>query len=103
LPLSAPAFFIPPVPDYPSTHTVLGAGAAEVLIRNFGDRVSFDVISTTLPGVTRRFNSITAAAWENGMSRIYGGIHFRHAVRDGFRQGQSIGRQVSRMLPRVDE
>jgi membrane-associated phospholipid phosphatase len=101
--LQAPAFFIPPVPDYPSTHTVLGAAAAEVLIRNFGDRVSFTVVSTTLPGATRQFNSITAAAWENGMSRIYGGIHFRRAVRDGFQQGQGIGRQVSHMLPRVGD
>ena len=103
MPLSAPAFFTPPVPDYPSTHTVLGAATAEVLIRSFGDRVSFNVVSTTLPGTTRHFNSITAAAWENGMSRIYGGIHFRRAVRDGFRQGQSIGREVSRMLPRIED
>jgi membrane-associated phospholipid phosphatase len=103
LPLSAPAFFTPPVPDYPSTHTVLGAAASEVLIRNFGDRISFDVVSTTLPGITRHYNSITAAAWENGLSRVYGGIHFRHAVRDGFRQGQGIGRSVSRMLPRLDD
>jgi hypothetical protein len=102
-PLHAPAFFTPPVPDYPSTHTVLGAAAAEVLIRNFGNRVSFDVVSTTLPGVTRRFNSFTAAAWENGMSRIYGGIHFRRAVNDGFRQGQGIGADVSRMLPRLTD
>jgi len=102
LPLQAPAFFIPPVPDYPSTHSVLGAAATEVLIRNFGDRVSFNVVSTTLPGVIRHFDSLTAAARENGQSRIYGGIHFRHAVHDGLRQGKGIGREVSRMLPRVD-
>lgn len=103
MPLQAPAFFIPPVPDYPSTHSVLGAAAAEVLIRNFGDHVSFNVISTTLPGVTRHFHSLTAASRENGLSRIYGGIHFRHAVNDGLRQGQGIGREVSRMLPSVGE
>lgn len=103
LPLQAPAFFTPPVPDYPSTHTVLGAAAAEVLIRNFGDRVSFKVVSTTLPGVIRRFDSFTAAAWENGLSRVYGGIHFRHAVHDGFRQGKGIGREVSGMLPRLTD
>ena len=103
MPLSAPAFFTPPVPDYPSTHTVLGAAAGEVLIQHFGDDVSFDVISTTLPGVTRQFDSITAAAWENGMSRVYGGIHFGHAVRDGFRLGKGIGREVTRMLPRLED
>lgn len=101
LPLHAPAFFIPPVPDYPSTHTVLGAAAAEVLIQNFGDHVRFNVVSTTLPGAVRRFDSFSAAAWENGMSRVYGGIHFQHAVRHGYRQGKGIGRSVSALLPPV--
>jgi hypothetical protein len=99
LPLHAPAFFIPPVPDYPSTHTVLGAAASEVLIENVGDRVQFKVVSTTLPGAIRRFNSISDAAHENGLSRVYGGIHFLHAVQDGCRQGKGIGRAVSRLLP----
>lgn len=98
MPLQAPAFFIPPVPDYPSTHTVLGAAAAEVLIQNFGDRLRFDVVSTTLPGATRTFSSLSDAAHENGMSRVYGGIHFLHAVQEGCRQGKSVGRAVSRLL-----
>src|SRR5690606_5094186 len=40
----------PPVPDYPTTHTVLGWAAAEVLIALFGDEVRFDTTSLTLPG-----------------------------------------------------
>lgn len=99
---SSQAFFIPPVPDYPSTHTVLGAAAAEVLIRSFGDHVGFETTSTTLPGVVRRYGSFTQAAIENGLSRVYGGIHFLRAVRDGYAQGKGIGRAVSRLLPRVD-
>ncbi len=102
LPLQAPAFFTPPVPDYPSTHSVLGAAAAEVLIQSFGDHVRFDVISTTLPGETRRFDSLTRAALENGLSRVYGGIHFLHAVQDGLQQGKKIGRAVSGLLPEVN-
>ena len=101
-PLLAPTFFIPPVPDYPSTHTVLGAAAAEVLISNFGDHVQFDLTSTSLPGVVRHYRSLTDAAWENGLSRVYGGIHFMHAVNDGFKQGKGIGRSISQLLPRVD-
>jgi membrane-associated phospholipid phosphatase len=103
LSLQAPAFFIPPVPDYPSTHTVLGAAAAEVLIQNFGNRVRFSVVSTTLPGATRQYRSFSDAAHENGLSRVYGGIHFLHAVRDGCDQGKGIGRTVSRLLPRVSQ
>ena len=88
----------PPVPDYPSTHTVLGWAAAEVLIALFGDRVEYSATSLTLPGVTRRYTTFSAAAEENGLSRLYAGIHFRHAVNDGRRQGRSIGREVARGL-----
>ncbi len=100
---STDTFFIPPVPDYPSTHTVLGAAAAEVLIRNFGDHVRFSATSATLPDVTRRFGSFTEAAVENGLSRVYGGIHFVRAVKDGYWQGKGIGRAVSRLLPPVQQ
>jgi PAP2 superfamily len=88
----------PPVPDYPSTHTVLGWAAAEVLIALFGDRVDYSATSLTLPGVTRRYTTFSAAAEENGLSRLYAGIHFRHAINDGRRQGRSIGRAVAREL-----
>jgi len=97
-----PPFFTPPLPDYPSTHAVLGAAAAEVLIAFFGDRFPFTATSTTLPGVSRRFRGFSAAAIENGLSRVYGGIHFLRAVKDGYRQGQGIGRVAARQLKRID-
>ena len=96
-----PFLVTPPVPDYPSTHTVLGWTAAEVLIELFGDKVRYTADSLTLPGVTRDFKGFSAAAEENGLSRIYAGIHFRHAVKEGRRQGRSIGRAVAEALPPV--
>ncbi len=93
-----PFLVTPPVPDYPSTHTVLGWAAADVLIDLFGDKVRFDATSLTLPGTTRRYRSFSQAAEENGQSRVYAGIHFRHAVRDGRRQGRSIGQAVAKAL-----
>ena len=97
-----PLLTTPPVPDYPSTHTVLGAAAAEVLIYALGDEVQYSATSVTLPGVTRHFKGFTQAARENGHSRIYAGIHFRRAVEDGYKQGQRIGRAVVALLPPVD-
>ncbi|HEU5134296.1 MAG TPA: vanadium-dependent haloperoxidase [Steroidobacteraceae bacterium] len=91
----------PPVPDYPSTHTVLGWAAAEVLIDILGDRVRYSADSLTLPGVTRRYKGFSAPAEENGLSRVYAGIHFVQAVKDGRRQGRSVGRAVAEALPRV--
>lgn len=96
-----PMLVTPPVPDYPSTHTVLGWAAAEVLGEMFGDRVRFSATSLTLPGVTREFRSFAQAAQENGLSRLYAGIHFRHAIHDGRRQGRGIGRTVADALPPV--
>jgi hypothetical protein len=83
----------PPVPDYPSTHTVLGAAAAAVLERHFGtDFVSFSMTSgEPYPGITRKFWSFSEAARENGASRILAGIHFAAAVRAGYEQGERIG------------
>jgi len=96
-----PTFLIPPIPDYPSAAATTSAAAAEVLGARFGDRMRFTVTSVTLPGEARHFRSFTGAAREAGMSRVYGGIHFLHAVEDGWAQGQGIGRQVSRKLPRA--
>jgi hypothetical protein len=83
----------PPVPDYPSTHTVLGAAAAEVLIRFFGtDFVSFSMTSgAPYAGITRKFWSFSEASRENGASRMLAGIHFATAVRAGHEQGERIG------------
>jgi len=96
-----PFLTTPPVPDYPSTHTVLGWAAAEVLIALFGDEVRFGTTSLTLPGVTRHYGAFSQAAQENGLSRLFAGIHFRHAVDDGRRQGRSIGRAVAGALAPV--
>ena len=96
-----PFLVTPPVPDYPSTHTVLGWAAAEVLIELLGDRTRFVADSLTLPGVTREYRKFSDAAEENGLSRLYAGIHFRDAVTAGRRQGRSIGRAVAEALPRV--
>jgi hypothetical protein len=86
----------PPVPDYPSTHTVLGAAAAAVLARFFEtDYVPFAMTSgAPYGGITRRFWSFSEAAQENGASRVLAGIHFPTAVKAGYEQGDRIGAYV---------
>jgi len=80
---------------------VLGWAAAEVLIELFGDRERYELTSLTLPGVTRAYRGFSQAAEENGLSRIFAGIHFRYAVQEGRRQGRSVGRAVAEALPAV--
>src|SRR5262249_30163196 len=59
----------PPFPEYNSTHAATGAAAAAVLALELGDRRSFTVTSPT--GATRRYKRFSAAAYEEGISRIY--------------------------------
>ena len=84
----------PPVQDYPSTHSVLGAAAAEVLRRSFRtDRVPFSMGSTTAleADPVRSFTTFTQAADENADSRVAAGIHFRFATQQGMALGRSVG------------
>jgi hypothetical protein len=86
----------PNIPDYPSTHSVLGAAAAEVLTSFFDnddDEIAFTTTSgNPFPGITRSFTSFSQAAQENADSRVYAGIHFRRTCTDGLRQGKKVGR-----------
>ena len=84
----------PAIPDYPSTHSVLGAAAAEVIERFFDDdAIAFTTTSgAPFAGITRAFSSVAAAAEENADSRVYAGIHFRSATVEGLRLGRKIAK-----------
>jgi hypothetical protein len=84
----------PAIPDYPSTHSILGAAAAEVIERFFDDDTIAFTMTSGAPfgGITRSFPSVAAAAQENGDSRVYAGIHFRSAIVEGLRLGRKIGK-----------
>jgi len=86
----------PPIPDNSSGHSVAGAGVAHVLARFFdNDNICFTTTSgAPFPGITRSFTSFSQAAQENADSRVYAGIHFRSACRDGLKQGTKVGRYI---------
>lgn len=85
----------PPFPEYTSGHSTFSAASARVLATYFGtDALEFSAVSDSLPGVRRSFTSLAACADEIGMSRIYGGIHFAFANREGKRCGARIGSYV---------
>jgi membrane-associated phospholipid phosphatase len=97
-----PLCVTPPFPEYPSTHAATGAVAARALALELGDRHTFTV--TTPTGASRTYHRFSAAAYEEGLSRIYCGIHFRTAMNTGFRQGALIAHYVDRhLLRRLDD
>lgn len=84
----------PPIPDYPSAHAVAGGAGAELIKDFFGsDNQHFSVTSTSYPS-TRSFTTLSQAARENSLSRIYIGYHFRQACMVGEEQGRDIGKWI---------
>jgi hypothetical protein len=90
------AFPTPPVPDYPSAHSTAGGTAAAIIEALVPGRIRpFGTTSGSLPGVTRTFSSVAAAAEENRLSRIYIGYHFRQATKVGVAQGRAVGDYIA--------
>lgn len=86
-----PLLVTPNFSEYPSGHATVSPAAAVVLGTYFGNDAEFTLTSETLPGVVRSYNSLTQAADEAFDARIYGGIHFRSACRDGRVLGTQVG------------
>jgi len=83
---------IPPIADHPSAHAAAGGAAAEVMKHFFeNDNISFSFESSSLPGNSRNYGSLSQAARENSLSRLYVGYHFRKACMDGEDLGKSVG------------
>ncbi|MCO5934357.1 vanadium-dependent haloperoxidase [Mucilaginibacter sp. RB4R14] len=89
----------PPFPEYISGHAVISAAAAEVLTHAFGDNKAYTDASESEFGIpARTFTSFRAAAQEAGLSRVYGGIHYKMACVAGNMSGRKIGRLVVEKL-----
>jgi len=94
----------PADPSYPGAHSTISAAGADVLASFFGDNQSFAVTSPAIPGVTRSFDSFSAAATEAGLSRIYAGVHTRLDHVAGLTLGDDVANFVldNALLPAHD-
>jgi hypothetical protein len=89
----------PPFPEYTSGHSVITSAVAAVLTKLFGENVSFtDTTEMEYLGLKRSFTSIQQAADEAGISRLYGGIHYRSAIEQGKKQGQQVAALYSNSI-----
>ncbi|BCJ72107.1 hypothetical protein CS0771_16510 [Catellatospora sp. IY07-71] len=99
-PLSADKFgvhFSPPFPAYVSGHATFAAAWAGVMQDFLGTDAVTWTATTEDPhaiGVTRSFTTISAAATENALSRIYLGVHYRMDADHGLATGDSVAARV---------
>jgi hypothetical protein len=93
-----PLLITPPFPEYPSGHSTQSGAAAQVLTQVFGEPFPFTDRTHEDDGMPARdFTGFWHAAEEAGMSRLYGGIHFRAAIDRGLEQGACVGDVVNRL------
>jgi vanadium chloroperoxidase len=105
--------FTPPFPAYPSGHATFGAATFEMVRLFYGhtntqteDSLGFTLVSDELNGKTtesdgsvrvlhaRKYSSVAEAMYDNSVSRIYLGVHWRF---DG-----TSGKNVNKMLQATD-
>lgn len=98
----------PAFPDFPSNHAVFSSSVAYALSSIYGSHTPFD--NSSYDGVMadlgsgpvnlgiRHYASFTAMSQEIGMSRLYGGIHNRYAIEEGFQQGTKTAQNIDRIL-----
>ena len=99
-----PFISTPPHPDFPANHATFSGAFAQALTTIFGDHVSF--INSTYKGQMvdlgkgpedmggYSYNSFNEFASAIAISRVYGGIHTRHAVEEGTKQGIKTAQNI---------
>jgi hypothetical protein len=94
-----PMIQTPPFPEHTSGHSTISAAAATALTFTFGDNVGFTDSTEVEFGLPpRTFKSFNAAADEVGMSRLYGGIHYRSGNLAGLKNGRQLGAHICNKL-----
>jgi hypothetical protein len=94
-----PILQTPPFPEYTSGHSVVSGASSEVLTKIFGEDFYFEDDTEVPYGLPiRAFNSFREAAQEAAVSRLYGGIHYNFAIKEGLKQGINIGELVNRKI-----
>jgi hypothetical protein len=89
----------PGYPEYLSGHATLSAAAAQALTELYGLNYAFTDQNYAQFGLgIRSFTSFEQAAIEAGVSRVYGGIHYRISCDKGQIQGKQAAQNIKNKL-----
>ena len=90
-----PVIVTPPHPEFPAAHATLSNAAATALCSLFGDTCSVTDDSYIDIGLKERsYASLQDVAKEAGLSRLYGGIHYRYSIAQGAKLGERAAKHV---------
>jgi len=80
-----PLIITPAHPEYPAAHASISMAAATALTKVLGNHISFtDHSYDDLGFAPRNFKNFEQAGKEAGLSRLYGGIHYRPSIEAGY-------------------
>ncbi len=88
----------PPYSDYVSGHAGLTGPAVEVIRRTLGEETPL-LLKSSNTGTERQYTTLTAIEYQAFHARIWGGLHFRDAMEDGYEIAHSTARQA---MSRID-
>ena len=81
----------PAYSDYTSGHAAATSPFAQVLRRTFGDDTPLVLKGS---GTQRSYATLTALEYDTLNARIWGGLHFRDAMEDGYYLGHTTADRV---------
>ncbi|MET0788847.1 MAG: vanadium-dependent haloperoxidase [Cellulomonas sp.] len=85
----------PAYSDYTSGHAAATSPFAEVVRRTLGDHTT---LVLRAGGLERTYTTLTALEHDAFHARIWGGLHFRDAMEDGYFLGHVTARRVMRAI-----
>jgi len=89
----------PPHPSFPSGHSGTVNAGIEVLRKIFGNKHNLTLSTTTSGEPPRTITRLSQAEDENGLSRIYGGIHYSFDNEEGQEIGEKVAKYVLKHSP----
>ncbi len=87
----------PPYSDYVSGHSAITGPTAEVIRRMLGEDTEL-TLTSSVTGTSRTYSTLSSLEEDALNSRVWGGLHFRDAMDDGYQAGH---RAAARALARL--
>ena len=89
-----PLAITPSHPEYPASHACGTSAVADLIAGFFGTQKVHLVVNSLVTQTTHTFDNTNELVKEVENARIYGGMHYRHSVKDGRTLGGKVADQI---------